>query len=118
MLIEAAGWRLLTDPTFDPPGRRYSFGWGTASRKEAGPAVQPSALGPLDAVLLSHDHHADNLDEAGRAILPSSGQRWPWWCWVGVAGFGTCDPSLVSSGQPSDCVHPRPARPVRPSGST
>ncbi|MFE9694232.1 MBL fold metallo-hydrolase, partial [Micromonospora sp. NPDC005806] len=39
---------------------------------EAGPAVQPSALGPLDAVLLSHDHHADNLDDAGRAILPTA----------------------------------------------
>jgi L-ascorbate metabolism protein UlaG (beta-lactamase superfamily) len=29
LLIEAAGWRLLTDPTFDPPGERYSFGWGS-----------------------------------------------------------------------------------------
>ena len=23
-LIEVGGWRLLTDPTFDPPGRRYT----------------------------------------------------------------------------------------------
>ena len=38
-LIEVGGWRLLTDPTFDPPGRRYGFGWGTSSRKLAGPAV-------------------------------------------------------------------------------
>ncbi|MBC7895613.1 MAG: MBL fold metallo-hydrolase, partial [Cytophagaceae bacterium] len=30
-------------------------------------------LPPIDAVLLSHDHHADNLDDAGRAILPSVG---------------------------------------------
>ncbi len=36
VLIEAAGWRLLTDPTFDPPGGRYRFGWGTASRTAAG----------------------------------------------------------------------------------
>ena len=28
-LLEADGWRLLTDPTFDPPGRRYSFSWGS-----------------------------------------------------------------------------------------
>lgn len=72
-LIEAAGWRLLTDPTFDPPGRRYSFGWGTSSRKTAGPAFGPAELPPLDAVLLTHDHHADNLDTAGRSLLPTAG---------------------------------------------
>jgi L-ascorbate metabolism protein UlaG (beta-lactamase superfamily) len=32
-LIEVAGRPLLTDPTFDPPGRRYGFGWGTSSPK-------------------------------------------------------------------------------------
>ncbi|MBN1530517.1 MAG: MBL fold metallo-hydrolase [Thermoleophilaceae bacterium] len=73
VLIEAAGWRLLTDPTFDAPGRRYAFGWGTSSRKLAGPAVSAADLDPIDAVLLSHDHHDDNLDEAGRAVLPSAG---------------------------------------------
>ena len=69
-LVEAHGWRLLSDPTFDPPGRRYSFGWGTSSTKTAGPAVAIADLPPLDAVLLSHDHHADNLDDAGRRLLP------------------------------------------------
>jgi L-ascorbate metabolism protein UlaG (beta-lactamase superfamily) len=69
-LIEAADWRLLTDPTFDPAGRRYSFGWGTSSRKTTGPAVTAAELPPPDAVLLTHDHHADNLDTAGRALLP------------------------------------------------
>lgn len=72
-LIEIGGRRLLTDPTFDPPGRRYAFGWGGSSRKLAGPAVAPEALGRIDAVLLTHDHHADNLDDAGRALLPSAG---------------------------------------------
>jgi L-ascorbate metabolism protein UlaG (beta-lactamase superfamily) len=24
VLIEAEGWRILTDPTFDPPGKTYS----------------------------------------------------------------------------------------------
>ncbi len=71
-LIEVGGWRLLTDPTFDPPGKRYAFGWGTSSRKLTGPAVAASELLPLDAVLLSHDHHEDNLDPAGRALLPSA----------------------------------------------
>ena len=72
-LIEVGGWRLLTDPTFDAPGRRYFFGWGTMSRKLAGPAIAADDLGRVDAVLLSHDHHADNLDPAGRALLPSVG---------------------------------------------
>jgi L-ascorbate metabolism protein UlaG (beta-lactamase superfamily) len=72
-LVEVGGWRILTDPTFDPPGRRYAFGWGTSSRKLAGPAVTAEALGPIDAVLLTHDHHGDNLDDGGRALLPSAG---------------------------------------------
>jgi len=73
VLIEIGGWRLLTDPTFDPPGKRYFFGWGTMSRKLAGPAIPASELLPIDAVLLSHDHHGDNLDPAGREFLPSAG---------------------------------------------
>ncbi|MBB5788949.1 MBL fold metallo-hydrolase [Jiangella mangrovi] len=73
VLIEVDGWRLLTDPTFDPPGERYSFGWGSSSVKLTGPAVAPEDVGPVDAVLLTHDHHGDNLDVAGRALLPSAG---------------------------------------------
>jgi L-ascorbate metabolism protein UlaG (beta-lactamase superfamily) len=70
-LLEIDGWRILTDPTFDDPGRTYRFGWGTSSRKTTGPAIASAELGPIDAVLLTHDHHADNLDDAGRALLPT-----------------------------------------------
>jgi len=70
VLIEVGGWRLLTDPTFDRPGRRYRFGWGTGSTKLVGPTVDAGSLLPIDAVLLTHDHHDDNLDAAGRALLP------------------------------------------------
>ncbi len=73
VLIEVAGWRLLTDPTFDPAGGKYRFGFGTGSQKLTGPAIAASQLAPIDAVLLSHDHHDDNLDAAGRAMLPSAG---------------------------------------------
>ncbi len=73
VLIEVGGWRLLTDPTFDAPGRRYAFGWGAASRKLTAPAIDPADLGRIDAVLLTHEHHDDNLDAAGRALLPSAG---------------------------------------------
>ncbi len=31
--------------------------------------MPPEALGPVDAVLLSHDQHPDNLDTLGRAYL-------------------------------------------------
>jgi L-ascorbate metabolism protein UlaG (beta-lactamase superfamily) len=54
-------------------GRRYTFGWGSSSQKLTGPAVAAADLGPIDAVLLSHDHHGVNLDSAGRALLPSAG---------------------------------------------
>src|SRR5919107_4391034 len=73
VLIEVGGWRLLTDPTFDPAGGRYRFGWGTGSRKVTGPAIAATELGRIDAVLLTHEHHDDNLDTAGRALLPSAG---------------------------------------------
>lgn len=72
-LIEVAGWRILTDPTFDPPGGRYSFGWGTTSRKLLGPSIAAADLGPIDAVLVSHHHHGDNLDPSARALLPTWG---------------------------------------------
>jgi L-ascorbate metabolism protein UlaG (beta-lactamase superfamily) len=73
-LLEVAGLRLLTDPTFDAPGRKYNFGWGTSSEKLEGPALTPEQLAPIDAVLLSHDHHDDNLDDSGRAMLPQAGR--------------------------------------------
>jgi L-ascorbate metabolism protein UlaG (beta-lactamase superfamily) len=38
-----------------------------------GPAVAAADLPAIDAVLLSHDHHDDNLDKAGRALLPGAG---------------------------------------------
>ena len=75
VLIEALGWRILTDPTFDAPGRRYGFGWGTSSRKLSGPAIPLSELGPIDAVLLSHDHHGDNLDVSARGVVTSAPSR-------------------------------------------
>jgi L-ascorbate metabolism protein UlaG (beta-lactamase superfamily) len=69
LLIEVGGWRLLTDPTFDDAGKTYKFGWGTSSVKLAGPALSADDVLPIDAVLLSHEHHDDNLDAAGRALL-------------------------------------------------
>jgi L-ascorbate metabolism protein UlaG (beta-lactamase superfamily) len=69
-LIEIGGMRLLTDPTFDPPGSHYNFGLPfVGSTKIEGPAVGLDALGKIEAVLLSHDQHQDNLDAGGRDAL-------------------------------------------------
>lgn len=66
-LIEIDGFRLLTDPTFDAPGP-YQLPHVTLE-KTVGPALKADAIGPVDAVLLSHDQHSDNLDNSGRALL-------------------------------------------------
>lgn len=66
-LIEFASFRLLTDPTFDPPGE-YRLPH-VVLKKLSYPAVSAEEIGPVDAVLLSHDQHSDNLDNAGRAFL-------------------------------------------------
>lgn len=71
-LVTYADLRLLTDPTFDPPGD-YERG-PTILRKLAGPAIPAERIGPVDAVLLSHDHHADNLDRTGREFLTRAGR--------------------------------------------
>lgn len=71
VLIELDGWRILVDPTFDPPGGRYPFALGTSSVKTRWPALDPADILPVDVVLVSHDHHADNLDARGRSILPT-----------------------------------------------
>jgi L-ascorbate metabolism protein UlaG (beta-lactamase superfamily) len=72
-LIEAGSVRLLTDPVFDASGKTFDYG-PLHLEKTGGQAVQPEKLGRIDAVLLSHDQHGDNLDDGGRAFLPSAGQ--------------------------------------------
>ncbi|WP_026536060.1 MBL fold metallo-hydrolase [Arthrobacter sp. H14] len=66
-LIEYGGLRFLTDPTFDGPGD-YPLGDLTLA-KTAPSSIDPADLAPVDAVLLSHDEHPDNLDTSGRAFL-------------------------------------------------
>ncbi|CQD21986.1 hypothetical protein BN000_05431 [Mycobacterium europaeum] len=61
-VVDIAGHRLVIDPTFDPPGVHSYL------TKLTGPAVSAEALGRVDAVLISHDQHPDNLDDAGRRM--------------------------------------------------
>jgi L-ascorbate metabolism protein UlaG (beta-lactamase superfamily) len=65
-LIEIAGFRLLSDPTFDQPGE---YPGAVTLEKTEGPAESADDLGGVSAVLLSHDQHFDNLDRAGRGFL-------------------------------------------------
>lgn len=67
-LVEVNGLRFVTDPTFDPAPADYPSGPATL-HKLTGPARTPESVGRVDAVLLSHDHHFDNLDRSGREFL-------------------------------------------------
>lgn len=66
-LIEVGGVRLLTDPTFDPPGD-YPVG-SRVLTKTAGAVATAGEFDAIDAVLLSHDQHPDNLDRGGRSFV-------------------------------------------------
>jgi L-ascorbate metabolism protein UlaG (beta-lactamase superfamily) len=71
-LLTVGGLRLLTDPTFDPPGGDYPT--PSVLHKTQGPALAAGEVGPVDIVLLSHDHHSDNLDRRGREMLATAGR--------------------------------------------
>jgi L-ascorbate metabolism protein UlaG (beta-lactamase superfamily) len=64
------GLSFLTDPTFDGPGA-YPVGDRQLTRT-VGATGTPADAGTVDAVLLSHDQHPDNLDTSGRAWLASA----------------------------------------------
>ncbi|MFB7587764.1 MBL fold metallo-hydrolase [Streptomyces sp. NPDC056169] len=63
-VLEVGGLRILLDPTFDAP-KKYKSGL----EKTQAPAVGTDGIGTIDAVLLSHDQHDDNLDDTGRELL-------------------------------------------------
>src|SRR5574337_145303 len=71
--LQFGGLRILTDPAFDPAGHEYQLP-GYTLRKTTGPAVSADKLQPVDLVLLSHDHHFDNLDISGRGLLETAEQ--------------------------------------------
>lgn len=66
-IVEIAGLRLVTDPTLDaPPAAEPDDGM---PHRTTPPALSRAELGRLDAALVSHDEHPDNLDVGGRALL-------------------------------------------------
>ncbi len=73
MLLEIGSLRLLTDPVLDSKDRTHHFALGTCTTCSIATTLPAHGLGRIDAVLLSHDQHGDNLDAAGRALLPAAG---------------------------------------------
>jgi L-ascorbate metabolism protein UlaG (beta-lactamase superfamily) len=68
-VIEIAGVRFITDPTFDEADRDYPLGPVVTLTKTKGPAIPLAEIGDLDVALVSHQQHPDNLDESGRELL-------------------------------------------------
>ena len=67
-LIEYAGLRIVTDPTFDPP-QDYPEPGESSLVKTRGPAISRADVQPVDLVLLSHHRHKDNLDWEGLELI-------------------------------------------------
>ncbi|WP_433173384.1 MBL fold metallo-hydrolase [Actinoallomurus sp. CA-150999] len=66
VVIDLGGLRIVSDPTFDPPG---PHGYLT---KTAGPVATEEQVGAVDLVLVSHEAHPDNLDDRGRTFALSA----------------------------------------------
>lgn len=67
-IINVDGVNFITDPVFAPAGTEWLVPSLTL-KIDHDPAISLDALPPIDAVLLSHEDHPDNLDELGRRLL-------------------------------------------------
>ncbi|PYI15464.1 Metallo-hydrolase/oxidoreductase [Aspergillus violaceofuscus CBS 115571] len=67
-ILEINGVNFLTDPFFSPAGSEFPGG-SVVLRVEDDPALRLDQLPVIDAVLLSHEDHPDNLDPLGRQLL-------------------------------------------------
>jgi L-ascorbate metabolism protein UlaG (beta-lactamase superfamily) len=67
VILEIGGLRIMTDPTLDPAGTSFLINDKPGYWKLEGPVT--TETGKIDLVLLSHDQHGDNLDNAGRELL-------------------------------------------------
>ncbi|XXG95310.1 hypothetical protein Hte_001571 [Hypoxylon texense] len=67
-ILDVDGIKFLTDPYFSPEGTEWDVGIATLTSHYE-PALTIDQLPPIDAVLLSHEDHPDNLDELSRTRL-------------------------------------------------
>ncbi|HYH25006.1 MAG TPA: MBL fold metallo-hydrolase [Blastococcus sp.] len=68
MLLRIGDFTLLTDPNFLHRGQRAYLGKGLWTRRLTDPALQPTQLPALDAILLSH-MHGDHWDDIATRTL-------------------------------------------------
>ncbi len=72
VLLNINGFKILTDPTLNKKDGflpQYVSSPLAFSKKYIDPALSNEEIGKVDLVLLSHDHHSDNLDKNGRAFI-------------------------------------------------
>ncbi|KAJ0423255.1 beta-lactamase superfamily domain-containing protein [Aspergillus carlsbadensis] len=67
-ILEINGVNFLTDPFFSPAGTSFPVG-PFVLKVTDDPALQLNELPVIDAILLSHEDHPDNLDPPGRQLL-------------------------------------------------
>ena len=65
-ILEIGGLRFMTDPTLDPAGSVYHIPNLTVEKTKDPAKID---IGKIDIVLLSHDQHFDNFDNAGRLLV-------------------------------------------------
>jgi L-ascorbate metabolism protein UlaG (beta-lactamase superfamily) len=68
-ILEINGVNMLTDPFFSPAGTSFPITDNFALTVSEDPALRLDQLSIIDAVLLSHEDHDDNLDPLGRQLL-------------------------------------------------
>ncbi|KAH7010277.1 putative Zn-dependent hydrolases of the beta-lactamase protein [Ilyonectria destructans] len=68
-ILHIDGVNFLTDPFFSPAGTVFEVGPDAVLKNTEDPAMGLEDLPHIDAVLLSHEDHPDNLDELGRQLL-------------------------------------------------
>lgn len=68
-ILEINGVNMLTDPFFSPAGSSFLITDQLSLDVDEDPALRLDQLPIIDAILLSHEDHADNLDDLGRRLL-------------------------------------------------
>jgi L-ascorbate metabolism protein UlaG (beta-lactamase superfamily) len=69
MLLRIGAFTVLTDPNFLHRGQKARLGYGLRARRLTDPALLPTQLPALDAILLSH-MHGDHWDRVATRSLP------------------------------------------------